>query len=364
MKIVVTGTRGIPDIQGGVETVCQELYPRIAAMGHDVTVIRRTPYVDDHNRITEYRGVKLIDLYAPRKKSLEAIVHTFMAVIKARALSPDIVHIHAIGPGLIVPFARMLGLKVVTTNHGPDYDRQKWGGVASYMLRLGERLASGWSNRVIVISRVIADIVAEKYGRKDTDLIYNGVNPPVHDEAKDYIESLGLVGGRYVVGLARLVKEKGFHDLIEAWSRLRPEGWKLVIAGDADHPDDYSRALKERASQEGVVMTGFIRGRRLHQLMTHAGLYCMPSYHEGMPIALLEAMSYGLDAIVSDIPANKLPCLEASDFFKVGEVDSLVAKLKEKIANPLTPRSYDLTPYDWDNIARQTVEVYNKALGR
>ncbi|MDE6248153.1 MAG: glycosyltransferase, partial [Paramuribaculum sp.] len=114
MKIVVIGTRGIPEIQGGVETHCQQLYPRLAAMGHDVTVIRRTPYVDGSRGMTEYKGVKLCDVYAPRRKSLEAIVHTALAVIKARALGPDILHIHAVGPALLTPFARLLGMKVVT----------------------------------------------------------------------------------------------------------------------------------------------------------------------------------------------------------------------------------------------------------
>ena len=109
MKIVVIGTRGIPDILGGVETHCQELYPRLAAAGHDVTVIRRRPYVTDDNRRDEYRGVKLVDVYAPRRKSLEAIVHTFLAVIRARRLKPDVLHVHAIGPALMVPLARRLG---------------------------------------------------------------------------------------------------------------------------------------------------------------------------------------------------------------------------------------------------------------
>ena len=154
MKIVVTGTRGIPDIQGGVETHCEQLYPRIAAMGHDVTVIRRTPYVTPENIRDEYRGVRLADVFAPRRKSVEAIVHTFLAVLKARSLRPDVLHIHAIGPSLMVPFARLLGMRVVTTNHGPDYDRQKWGVLAKTALRLGERFGTRFSNKVIVISNV------------------------------------------------------------------------------------------------------------------------------------------------------------------------------------------------------------------
>ena len=196
MKIVVIGTRGIPDILGGVETHCQELYPRLAAAGHDVTVIRRRPYVTDDNRRDEYRGVKLVDVYAPRRKSLEAIVHTFLAVIRARRLKPDVLHVHAIGPALMVPLARMLGMKVVMTNHGPDYDRKKWGRMARTFLRTGERLGTRFSNRVIVISKVISSILADKYGRTDTDLIYNGVTRPVKSARTDYIASLGLAPRR------------------------------------------------------------------------------------------------------------------------------------------------------------------------
>ncbi len=365
MKIVVTGTRGIPEIQGGVETHCQELYPRLAAMGHDVTVIRRTPYITDKNRVTQYKGVRLIDVYAPRKKSFEAIIHTTLAVLKAKSLSPDILHIHAVGPSIVMPLARMLGMRTVMTNHGPDYDRKKWGSLAKSILRLGERLGTRFATRIIVISQVIADIVSTNYGRTEgVNLIYNGVNPPVVSGKTDYIESLGLEKGKYIVALGRFVEEKGFHDLIDAYHRsgLAAQGVRLAIAGDADHPDEYSRLLKQKAAEYGVVLTGFIRGESLSQLMANASLYSMPSYHEGLPIALLEAMSYHLDVAVSDIPANRLECLKADDFFSPGDVDALSELLKRKISGTATPRFYDLTPYDWDDIARRTEQVYLDAV--
>lgn len=358
LKIVVTGTRGIPDIQGGVETHCEELYPRLAAMGHDITVIRRTPYVADDNRRKSYCGVNLKDIYAPRLKSVEAIVHTFLSVLAARRMNPDVLHIHAIGPSIITPFARLLGLRVVTTNHGPDYDRQKWNSLAKVVLRLGERFGARFSNAVIVISNVISDILVRKYGRRDTHLIFNGVNRPEIATEHDYIDSLGLVSRKYIVALGRFVKEKGFHDLIAAFAKAAPEGWQLVIAGDADHPDAYSTGLKQKAAEAGVVLTGFIRGRKLNQLMSHAGLYAMPSYHEGLPIALLEALSYGLDVVVSDIPANKLPILEPTDFFVTGNVDDLALKISQKIALGAGRRVYNLDSYNWDTIARQTLDVY------
>jgi len=149
MKVFVTGTRGIPDIPGGVEKHCQELYPLIASGGHEIILATRKSYVK--NRIDKWQGVKLSHIFSPHKKSLEAIIHTFLAVIKARFLNADIIHIHAVGPGLIVPLARLLGLKVVVTNHGPDYDRQKWGRSAKVILRLGEWLSGCFAHEVIVI---------------------------------------------------------------------------------------------------------------------------------------------------------------------------------------------------------------------
>ena len=359
MKIVVIGTRGIPNILGGVETHCEELYPRIVAMGHDVTILRRTPYVSADNKISEYKGVKLIDVYAPRKKSVEAIIHTFLAIIKARRLNPDVLHVHAIGPAIMVPFARLLGLKVVMTNHGPDYDRQKWGRLAKFVLKTGEYCGSKFSSRIIVISTVIANILKSKYNRCDTDLIFNGVNKPNKSVNVDYLQSKGIVPGKYILALGRFVKEKGFHDLIEAYKSLGDCGYQLVIAGDADHEDDYSRKLKQQAKEAGVVLTGFIKGENLNQVMSNAALFAMPSYHEGLPIALLEAMSYNIDVLVSDIPANILHCLSNDDYFRVGKVEELSARLAEKIANLQLQRQYDLTDYNWDKIAEQTIEVYN-----
>ena len=363
MKIVVIGTRGIPDILGGVETHCEELFPRIASMGHDVTVIRRTPYVTDDNRISSFKGVKLIDVPAPRKKSLEAILHTLRAIIKARSLKPDILHVHAIGPAIMIPLARLLGMKVVMTNHGPDYDRQKWGRIAKTVLRTGERMGTRYSNAVIVISTVISDILRTKYGRTDTDLIFNGVNRPEKSSSKSWLEKWGVGDRPYIVAIGRFVKEKGFHDLIEAYSKSDLKGkYALVIAGDTDHEDDYSRALKKQAHDAGVVLTGFIKGEKLNQLMTNASLFVMPSYHEGLPIALLEAMSYDLDVVVSDIPANRLGILNSGDFFPVGDTDALADAMKRKTTAARTPRTYDLSAYDWDKIASQTVEVYKRVI--
>ena len=361
MKIVVTGTRGIPNIMGGVETHCEELFPRIAKRGFDVTVIRRTNYVKDD--LKEWKGVNLVNIDSPKKKSFEAIIHTFRAINEAKRLKADILHIHAIGPALLVPYAKMLGMKVVFTHHGPDYDRDKWGFAAKTMLKLGERMGSMFADEVIVISDVIRNLIKRKYNRTNhVHLIYNGVSQPEICDYPEYFNELGIEKGKYILGMCRFVPEKNLHHLVEAFTKIKSrneaEDIKLVLAGDTDFEDDYSRNLKEMARKNGAVLTGFIKGKKLHSLLTNCLCYCLPSSHEGLPIALLEAMSYGVKVIVSDIPANLEVGLDGGDYFPVGDVDALAVKLKGVMERPLEHVDYDMRKYDWERIAGQVAEVY------
>lgn len=362
-KIVVTGTRGIPNIMGGVETHCENLYPYIVQAGYDVTVVRRSCYLQAQQKTREYKGIHLKDIYAPRKKSLEAIIHTILAVLYAKKAKADILHIHAIGPSLLVPFAKMLGLKVVVTHHGADYDRKKWNKAAKYMLRKGEKYAAKYADKLIVISSKIKKDIAEKYGRTDTELIYNGVPEAIRRTTTEYITSKGLASYKYILAVGRFVEEKGFDYLIDAYSELHPEGYKLVIAGDSDHPTEYSIQLKEKAKEKGIVLTGFVKGKPLEELMTHARLFVLPSYHEGLPISLLEAMSYGKDVLVSDIEANRLPELEETDIFKTGSTSSLKQSIEKKLQGGQNKnREYAMYKYNWQNIAAQTTDVYKTIL--
>ncbi len=365
MRIFVTGTRGIPDIPGGVEKHCQELYPLIVAHGHEVILATRSPYVVQ--KYPSWNGVQLVHLNAPRKKSLEAIIHTFLAVLKARFMGVDLIHIHAIGPGLMVPLARLLGLRVVITNHGPDYNRAKWGNLAKKILRLGEFVGMKFANEIIVISRVIEDIITKRCGRT-SHLIYNGVPIPEKSSNTDFLESVGIVPGKYLFTAARFVPEKGLHDLLAAFQEIQGD-LQLVIAGDADHETDYSRKLKKTAAlDKRVILTGYITGESLNQVFSHARLFVLPSYHEGLPIALLEAMSYELQVLVSDIPANKEVALDNDRFFSCGDVRDLAKKIDRLIDIKLSDkeqrllRSGIIEKYNWPKIAEQTVAVYKKAL--
>jgi glycosyltransferase involved in cell wall biosynthesis len=362
MKIVVVGTRGIPNIQGGVETHCEELFPRMVLLGYDVNLVRRSCYVPENDNLVEFKGVKLKTLFAVRQKSMEAILHTTSAIIWAKRHKADILHIHAIGPAILVPFARLLGLKVVFTHHGPDYDRVKWGYVAKSILKLGERWGTRFANEVIVISEVIGKSLGQKYKRTDTNLIFNGVIQAVFAEKTDYIEKLGLKPRKFVFTLGRFVEEKGFDLLIRAFADLNQNEFKLVIAGDADHEIPYSRHLKKLAIANNVVLTGFIKGEELKELFSQAFLFVLPSFHEGLSISLLEAMSYKLPVLVSDIPANKQVMLPENRYFMTGDETSLNAKLQEELLKKFEPVDYDMSCYNWDKIALQVSDVYKKVV--
>lgn len=367
MRIVVTGLRGFPGIQGGVETHCEELCPRMAALGGDITVTRRKPFIKERPPYTTYQGVKFKDLNAPQKSGFEAAIHTFRSVWYAYRTKADLIHIQAIGPSIAIPLAKLLGLKVVATHHGPDYDRKKWGPLAKFILRAGESFAARWADEVIVISTVIQDILKKKYNRTNVHLIYNGVTRPPRTDSTDQICAWGLTPKRYILAVGRFVEEKNFDKLVSAFSQAHlPADYRLVIAGDADHESPYSKSLKAAAKAHGVVLTGMIKGSPLQELYAHAGLFVLPSSHEGLPITLLEAMSHQIPVLVSDIPANNAVGLPPDCYFhydEAGCVAALTQALGEKV-NHGVAHTYDLTRYDWDHIAQQTYAVYLQTVQR
>ena len=369
MRVIVLGTRGFPNVQGGVEVHCQNLYSQLVKLGCEIIVFTRKTYVDVS--IKDHKGVKLVALPSIRHKSLEAFLHTFIGIFAALRYAPDILHIHGIGPSLYTPLARILGIKVVITSHGSNYKHLKWGKFAKIILRIGEFLGVFYANEVIVISKNIADEIKKKYNR-DVTVIPNGVTIPKILHTENALRKYNLEKGKFLLAVGRFVPEKGFHDLIEAFnqlstlnSKLRTTNWKLVIVGRADHEDKYSLNLKEKAGKNNnIILTGFLTGEPLQALYSHAGLFVLPSYYEGLPIVLLEAMSYGLSCIASDIPANRNVELSENRFFRLGDIIELNTKIHEFIDRPLNDeekrRQINLIAerYDWEKIAEKTMEVY------
>lgn len=368
-RVMWTGLRGFPGVQGGVETHAQEVCPRLHAMGVDVTVLARRCYQPPEVG-PGWRGVRFCPVWAPRRKQLEAIVHTLLSVLYAGFVArPDVLHIQAIGPALWTPLAKLLGLRVVVTHHGPDYDRQKWGRLAKFVLRLGEAAAARFADELIVISRVIQRSVALKHGRVGV-LIPNGMTLPGPAPDATALQPFGLEAGKYVLLVSRMVPEKRHLDLIEAFGRAGLDGWKLALVGAADHADAYARSVAERAAPApDVVMTGFQTGDTLQALYAHAGLFVLPSSHEGLPIAILEALSHGVPVVASDIPANLEVGLPRDSYFPLGDADALAGRLREASAIEedgaarQARRDWAARRFDWTRNAHVTHAIYEELCG-
>ncbi len=325
MKIVVLGTRGFPNVQGGIERHCEELYTRLSIMGCRIKVYARKGYVG--SRPVKYKGVHILPIWAPRIKSLEAVIHTLFGVLHVglHRSTFDIVHIHAVGPSLVVPLVRLLGLKVIVTNHGPDYDRQKWGRFAKNMLVMGEILGTRFASNVIAISQHINKNLEIKY-KRDSFYIPNGVTLPEKIPSGHALLQYGLKADQYILAVGRFVPEKGFHDLCDAFKQVDTD-WKLVIAGEADHESEYSRSLIKNAKEDPrIVLTGRIGGEVLSEIYSNAGLFILPSYHEGLPITILEAMSYDLPVLSSNIPANRELVKNENCTFPSGDIPAMQKK--------------------------------------
>tara|TARA_R110002124_G_scaffold1797_9_gene11433 strand:- start:24107 stop:25294 length:1188 start_codon:yes stop_codon:yes gene_type:complete len=360
--ILMLGSRGINGPQGGVETHIEALAPLLVDRGWSVNVMARSPYATAGKR--EWKGVQIEPVWAPEHQKLEAIVHTALGVALASVRRPDVVHIHAIGPALLTPLARAAGLRTVVTHHGYDYDRDKWGGFAKTVLRLGERMGMQWSNRAIAVSDNIAQSMQATYGRQ---LLFlpNGVVMPSGTPDPAVLAPFGLEPRRYVINVSRIVPEKRQLDLISAYGRLANPGFKLVMVGGADHPDAYETAVRAAAAATpGVVMTGFQRGATLAGLFGNAGLFILPSSHEGMPIALLEALSHGLPVLASDIEANLALAMAPERYFPLGDLGALAEQMVWGMANQPSQIDRDIQTemvrqrFGWDQVADAMSRLY------
>ncbi len=362
MKISVLGVRGLPDVQGGIEAHAEQLYKRLVALGCDVEVMVRTPFVPRGRQAFE--SIRLRRLWSPRRSGWEALVHSVLGVLYAGLTRPDILHIHAVGPAIVTPIARLFGLRVVVTHHGPDYEREKWGPFARWTLRMGERAGMRHSHACIAVSRVISDLIRSKYDR-DADLIPNGVIARSLPADGNQIRRYALEPGRYFLQVSRMVPEKRQLDLIRAYASAAPSGWKLALVGGLE-ATDYSRRVEAAARDAGVVLTGYLNGAALEQMYAHAGAFVLPSSHEGLPIAMLEALGYGLPVLASDIPANLEVGLDESSYFPVGDTVMLAAALARLARTPqetcarAARQRWALQTYDWDRIAEQTLRVYQR----
>ena len=306
-----------------------------------------------------YEHISFIDLPSTRIKGFEAVLHSFLATIQAIKEKPDLVHIHNIGPALFSGLFRKKNIPVVLTYHSPNYEHSKWGGFAKKLLLYSEKTALKNSEKIIFVNRFQMEKYPEAIKAKSV-YIPNGIKEPVFSNSKSYLDELGVEKGKYVLAVGRITQEKGFDTLIKAFNSSQHSGHKLVIAGGVEFENNHMQELKA-LSDEDVIFTGYVFGEKLQQLYTNAALYVLSSNNEGFPLVLLEAMSFGLDVLVSDIPASHLVKLEEDDYFPRGDDKALAEKISERLAFP-KKRTYELGDYNWNTVAAETLKVYREVI--
>ena len=354
--------------EGGIEIVVKELCTRMAQDGHKITCYNRSGHHvsgAEFDKKNEYKGICQKSVPTIEKKGLAAVSSSFFAALYSAFGKYDVVHIHAEGPAFFSWLPKMFGKRVVVTIHGIDWQREKWkSGFGSKFIRQGEKNAVKYADEIVVLSKGVQDYFKDTYGR-ETRFIPNGVNRPEIQSAKLITEKFDLTKDSYILFLGRLVPEKGLRYLIEAFKAVKTNK-KLVIAGGSSDTDSFMKELQESAKSDNrIIFTGFVQGQLLDELYSNAYIYTLPSDLEGMPLSLLEAMSYGNCCLVSDIPE----CVEVVEdkalVFKKSDTEDLrttlqkacehpehVAELKQTAADFICPK------YNWDNVVEETVKLY------
>jgi glycosyltransferase involved in cell wall biosynthesis len=375
MRIAMVGQKGIPARYGGIERHVEELSVRLGEAGHEVLVYTREWFASPQTK--DMKGVQAIITPTIRTKHLDAIVHTFTSTLHSIRAGADIIHYHGVGPSLLSWLPRLLAprIKVVATFHCVDRYHQKWNSFAQLMLGLGERFACLFPHRTIAVSKILRAYCNDRFGRA-TVYVPNGIERPGGQGLGDEktLAKFGLDQDGYIVMVSRLVRHKGAHHLIEAYQELerqgRTQGKKCVIVGGSAFTDDYvDELLKQSEGDRNIVFTGYQSGRDLDALFANAYLVVHPSESEGLPIAVLEAMSYGKTVLASDIPENLEVTRDHGVNFRNRDVRDLREKLDFLLQSPSfvtrqgeAAQEFVLRNYRWDDIAHAVDGVYRSLM--
>lgn len=369
MRIAMIGHKRYGSREGGVEVVVTELARRMVALGHEVTCYDRSgsdvmtgDAADCRERVVD--GVRVVPVKTIDKKGLAALSSSYFATNVAIKDRPDVIHYHAEGPCVPLPLAKRAGIRTVATIHGLDWQRAKWGKLASTYIKMGEKAAATKADGLIVLSEGVRRYFMEAYGREAV-FIPNGVDAKETFPASFINEKWNLERDSYLLYLGRLVPEKRPELLIEAFKTLDTNK-RLVIAGGSSDTSAYEKELRAAAQGDNrILFTGFITGEPLAELYSNCYAYVLPSDVEGMPMSLLEAMAYGRCCVTSDIPECADVLAGNGVTFEKGNADSLRAALQGLLTDAgradvlgTAAKAHVEQTYNWDSVVERTLAVY------
>lgn len=364
MHIAHIGCKGLP-AKGGTERVVEAIAVR-HAREHEVTVY-------GSSRVCEsgwHEGVRVIALWVPRSKYLAPVWLDIASAVHALwSGSADVIHVHGSENSFVLPLLRWR-LPVVTTNHGPAYERAKWGRLAQRLIRSMERGSVVRADAATAVARSDSRALAERYGVQVVH-IPNGVDDSIAPDepgARRLLSELGLnPGGFALFAAARVDPTKGCLTLIEAWRALGSPT-PLLIVGDLWHAPGHETQLRTAAKGLDVHFIPRVEDKALvFGLVSAADVFIFPSTVEAMSMMLLEAMALGAPVLASDIAPNTDVLPDDHWVFSAGDSEDLARAYRALKAEP----AVDITErcarrvasvrgdYSWDRIADQYLAVYD-----
>ena len=371
VRIAFIGQRGVPPTYGGVERYVDEIARRLPSGEVQSAVYCRRHYVQP----VQLGYTQQIFVPSLQAKGFEAFGHSGLSAIHAAFARFDLVHFQALGPALFCGLPKLSGAKVVTTIHGIDWQREKWGGVAKSVLKAGDWMMGHVSDGIISVSKNLKHYYEDRY-RREVFFVPIGFSAPKTVPAGAAHELYGLTPGKYLLFLNRIVPEKGLHYAIEAFRQIKRDDFKFVIAGANDPNDPYMDSLySQAAGDQRIVFAGYVDREAVHELYSNAYLFLLPSELEGMPAVILEALSHGCPVLTSDIQESldviRLDERQYGFVHKSKDVRSLASQLRSLLENPdqveamrEPGRSFVNAQYSWEKSVRMTYDVYRYILSR
>lgn len=363
MKIAFIGGRDLNSL-GGIENYMLNLATQLVKMGHTPIVFCES----DHNGSEVVNGFKVIHQKGFKSnlicKPWLGLKATLKIILHHR--DTDVIHYNAWPPSLWSPIARLFGFKCVMQGHGLEWKRSKYSHVQQKILKFMEWLTANINKNLIMCSEEQTRYFKTHYG-KQAVTIPTAINPPNLDSSanNDVLLKYGLKEKKYFLFLARLVKDKNPDCLIKAFNMVKDtKGFKLIIAGKNDANPEYVKSLHKLADgNRNIIFTGAVYGDDKDTLLRNATCFIIPSTIEGLSISLLEAMSYKLPIIASDIPANKEVLAKDNALWVEPENEKLLSDAIIKVinthgilSNAVTDNyNFVIRNYTWPQIANKYV---------
>lgn len=237
------------------------------------------------------------------------------------------------------------------------------------MIYRGERATVSFADEIVVVSKELQSYFWKTYGIETRYIPTAPATYHESDPSLPYLTTLGLEPQRYILFLGRLVPEKRPDLLLEAFLKLQPPGWKLVLAGGAsDTPSFRAQLVQMTQGNPQVTFTGEIHGQSVAEIVRGAGLFVLPSDVEGLPLVMLEAMRENIPVLASNIPPHQqLIGEDRGLLFQAGNLESCIQGLNQALSQPeqlaamaLQAQDYVKQNHSWDHIAFENLSLYAK----